>query len=99
MAKTSMKNVSPNRLRFGIALFLFAWVPLAVAILAILRWFGYLQSPSAGTKFVAVFWGIQALIGFVGIIFAGKESIGVVKSTGYKRLIPTCWHVFRYGKI
>lgn len=97
MGTTSQR--SGGRLRLGIGLFVLSWVPFPLAVLAILRSMGYLQSAQAGSAFVAIMWGAQYLIGFVGLFFAGKESIGVVRQAGWRHLPSACWQALRYGRI
>jgi len=89
--------VSPRRLRIGIAIWLLSWIPFPLVALAILHNHGYLQSEKSSTMFVTVTLGIQYIIGFIGILIAGKEAIQLVQKDGTRKLPRNLWRVVIHG--
>jgi hypothetical protein len=54
-------------------------------------------STHASTIFLTLTWALQLIIGFIGLAFAGREAIGLVKTGGLKRLPANFWHLIRAG--
>jgi|SRR5665213_3121956 len=93
------KQPSVVRIRVGLLVWLFSWLPFPVILLAILHNNGQATDPQASSRFLAICYGIQFLIGFIGLFVAGKEAAMVMKATGRRALPRTLWRVIRYGEL
>jgi hypothetical protein len=89
----SIKPVSSAKVRFGILLWVISYLPIPVVIVGILHNSGKLTDPKQSSTFIAVMWGIQLLIGWIGLFVAGKEAIGLVRKQGMKKLPKNLWYV------
>jgi hypothetical protein len=70
------------RIRVGVGLILVSWLPIA-----------WLVSASADLR--AVIWGIQIAIGLVGVAIAGRETIRIAKSRGWRNSPRAVWDLLR----
>src|SRR5437899_1225211 len=61
-----------GRLRLGILLIILSWFPFAQILISVLRDHGHLTSDSSATNLRFVVWGIQIVVGLVGLLLAGK---------------------------
>src|SRR6476659_3086442 len=78
------------RIRIGVALVLLSWLPIAqVAI--------WLTSASGdqADRMRAVIWGIQVAIGLIGVALAGRETIQIAKSVGWRNAPCVVWGLLR----
>ena len=78
------------RIRIGVALVLLSWLPIAqVAI--------WLTSASGdqADRVRAVIWGIQVAIGLIGVALAGRETIQIAKSVGWRKAPGVVWGLLR----
>jgi hypothetical protein len=76
------------RIRLGVALVVLSWLPVAqVAI----RLTGATGSGADHIRYAI--WTIQVLIGFAGVAIAGKETIDLAKSVGWRRLPRVVWRL------
>lgn len=87
-----------RRVRTGIILIVVSWLPFAQLFLWIAHNNGKLSSHDASDKFRLAVWGIQFLIGFVGLWLVGKSAIAIAKEAGWKNMPKRMWHLFRYGE-
>jgi hypothetical protein len=71
-----------------------SWLPIAQLWI----WIGDLQGDQAG-QLRAVVWSIQAVIGVIGLIFAGAAAKSVVKGVGWRKLPKTLWVMLRTGHV
>ena len=67
-----------------------SWLPIAQ--LAI--WLGNVHGDQA-TYLRATIWGIQTVVGLAGVAIAGRETIRIAKSVGWKRSPRVVWGLFR----
>src|SRR3954447_5849481 len=68
------------RIRIGVALVVLSWLPIAqVAI--------WLTSASGNQadRMRAVIWGIKIAIGLAGVALAGRETVQIAKSVGWRK--------------
>ena len=85
------------RLRVGIVLILLSWFPFAQIGIAVLRHYGHLTSDSAANEFRLIVWGIQIVVGLVGLLLAGKVTIDEAKRSGWRRTPGRVWNLFWRG--
>ncbi len=91
-----MKN-SLFRLRAGIVLIAVSWLPVAQVVLVIAHDNGKLTSDHASETFRLAVWGVQFLIGFVGLWLAGSVAIQAAKQSGWRAAPKKLWHLFHTG--
>lgn len=70
------------RIRFGIGLILVSWLPIAWLV-------------SASAELRAVIWGVQIVIGLIGVAIAGRETVRVAKSSGWRNSPRVVWSLLR----
>ncbi|HSW79425.1 MAG TPA: hypothetical protein VLG47_01485 [Candidatus Saccharimonadales bacterium] len=87
------KPVSSGRVRFGIILWVISYLPFPVIVVDVLHNNGMLSDAKQTSMFIAVMWGLQILIGLIGLYIAGKEAIGLVRDQGVKKLPKNLWLV------
>jgi hypothetical protein len=78
------------RIRLGVAMVVVSWLPIAqVAI--------WLTSPSDDhpDRVRLAIWGVQIVIGFIGVALAGRETIRIAKSVGWRRSPRAVWTLLR----
>jgi hypothetical protein len=69
------------RIRFGVCLVIAFW----------------LTGPSSGQaeRIRAVIWGIQVVVGLIGVAVAGSQTIQVAKRVGWRRSPGAVWRLMR----
>jgi hypothetical protein len=82
------------RLRLGLALFVFSWLPIAQVVIAIAGMHG-----AHANEFRAVVWTTQWLIGLLGLALAGRTAVAVVKGVGWRRAPKALWRMLRTGQV
>ena len=85
------------RLRVGIVLILLSWFPFAQILIAVLREHGRLTSDTAATELRLIVWGIQVVVGLIGLLLAGKVTIDEAKRSGWRRTPGRLWNLFWRG--
>ena len=70
------------RIRIGVLLILASWLPIAWLL-------------SATGELRAVIWGIQIVVGLIGVAIAGRETIQIAKSTGWRNSPRAVWRLLR----
>ena len=85
------------RLRLGILLIVLSWFPFAQILISVLRGHGHLTSDSSASTLRLVIWGIQVVIGLVGLFLAGKVTITEARQAGWGRTPKRLWQLFWRG--
>jgi len=85
------------RLRLGILLIVLSWFPFAQILIWLLQDRGYLTSEGSASAFRLVVWGIQIVIGLVGVLLVGKLTFEEAKRTGWRRTPRHLWRLFWRG--
>jgi hypothetical protein len=85
------------RLRLGIVLIVLSWVPFAQVLIDIARDHGHLTSDSSASAFRLVIWGIQVVIGLLGVLLVGKLAVEQAKRSGWRRAPRRLWRLFWRG--
>jgi hypothetical protein len=78
------------RIRIGVLLILISWLPIA----QVLIWASSASSDQAD-RVRLVTWSIQILIGLVGVAVAGRETVRLAKSVGWRQLPRAVWALLR----
>ncbi len=78
------------RIRFGVCLVVASWLPIAQVTI-------WLTAPSSSQadRIRAVIWGIQVVVGLIGVAVAGSQTIQVAKSVGWRRAPRAVWRLIR----
>lgn len=85
------------RLRLGIGLILLSWFPFAQILISVLQHHGYLTSDRSAFIFRLVIWGIQIVVGLVGVLLLGKLTTEEAKRAGWRRTPSHLWRFFWRG--
>jgi hypothetical protein len=78
------------RIRIGVALVVLSWLPIAQLTIWLVS-----ASGSQADRIRAVIWGVQIAIGLVGVALAGRETIQIAKSVGWRRSPGVVWRLIR----
>lgn len=78
------------QIRLGVGLVIASWLPIAQTVI----WLGSM-SGSQATELRATIWGIQIVVGFIGVLIAGRETIQIAKSVGWRRSPGVVWGLLR----
>lgn len=74
-----------------------SWLPVAQLVISVARHNGTLTSDADADSVRLIIWGIQILIGLVGVWLAGPPAVDVVRSAGWRRAPANLWRLFRSG--
>ena len=85
------------RLRVGILLIALSWFPFAQILIYIAQNNGKLTSDSSANTFRLVVWGIQIVVGLVGVALVGKLAVEEAKKAGWRKTPRRLWELFRHG--
>jgi hypothetical protein len=80
------------RLRLGLGLFVFSWLPIAQVVIAIVGW----SDGKADTFRISV-WIAQWIIGIVGLLIAGRTAATTVRKVGWRHTPKVLWRMLRSG--
>ncbi len=86
-----------TRLRVGIGLVIVSWLPVAQVVLLIAHNNNALTSSHASDLFRLSVWGVQIIIGLVGVWLAGSIAVNEVKQGGWKKAPARLWRLLREG--
>jgi hypothetical protein len=78
------------RIRVGVTLVVVSWLPFAQ--LAI-----WLSSASGdhAERLRAAIWGVQIVVGLIGVAVAGRQTIQIAKSVGWRNSPRAVWNLLR----
>ncbi len=78
------------RIRIGFGLIILSWLPIAQVVI-------WLTSASGGhaERVRAVIWGVQVVIGLVGVAVAGAETVQIAKNVGWRKAPAAVWRLVR----
>jgi hypothetical protein len=85
------------RLRLGILLIVLSWFPFAQILIGIAHEHGRLASDRSALVLRLVVWGIQTLVGLVGLLLVGRLAVAEARRTGWRRTPRRLWHLFWRG--
>jgi hypothetical protein len=87
-----------RRVRIGILLIILSWLPIAQVTIYIAHQHHHLTSNDASDSFRFAVWGVQFIIGFIGLWLVGKVAMATARASGIKRLPGNIWHLFWEGE-
>lgn len=78
------------RIRIGFGLIILSWLPIAQVVI-------WLSSDSGGDadRVRALIWGVQVVVGLVGVAVAGAETVKIAKSVGWREAPAAVWRLLR----
>jgi hypothetical protein len=85
------------RVRLGIILIVLSWLPFAQLFIHIAHSHNKLASSAATDEFRLVVWGIQIVVGLVGVWLVGEVAVKAAKEDGWKHIPAKIWHLFWNG--
>ena len=85
------------RLRIGVLLVILSWFPFAQILISVLRNHGHLTSDRSASILRLVIWGIQIVVGLIGILLVGKVTVNEAKRAGWRRVPGHLWQLFWRG--
>jgi hypothetical protein len=85
------------RLRLGIVLIILSWFPFAQILIALFQNEGDLTSDESASLFRLVVWGIQIVVGLLGVALVGKLTVEEAKRTGWRHTPRHLWRLFWRG--
>jgi hypothetical protein len=81
------------RLRLGLGLFVFSWLPIAQVAISIAGW----SNGTAHAVRVGV-WTAQYIIGIAGLLIAGRAAAQAVRKVGWRHTPVALWQMLRTGR-
>jgi hypothetical protein len=78
------------RIRVGVLLVLLSWMPFAQLAVWLTS-----ASGSQADRLRAVIWGVQIVVGMVGVVLAGRETVRIAKSVGWRKSPAVVWRLLR----
>ena len=85
------------RMRVGVLLIALSWFPFAQITIHIARSNGNLPDDASANAFRLVVWGIQIVVGLVGLLLVGKLAVDEAKRTGWRGTPRRMWQLFVHG--
>ncbi len=85
------------RLRVGVLLIVLSWFPFAQVAIHVAHSNGNLTSDSSATVVRLVIWGIQIVVGLVGVWLIGKLAVEEAKRTGWRGTPRHLGQLFLHG--
>jgi hypothetical protein len=88
--------ISPNgvRIRLGVGLVVLSWLPIAQVVIALDS-----LSGSQAEKMRLTIWGVQIVIGILGVAVAGRPTVDVVKRVGWRSAPRVLWGLLWRGEV
>ena len=87
------------RLRLGILLIILSWFPFAQILISVLRDHGRLTGDNSAATLRLVIWGIQTVVGLVGVLLVGRVAVREAKRTGWRHTPRRLWQLFWRGPV
>jgi hypothetical protein len=78
------------KIRVGVGLVIASWLPIAQLTIWITS-----ASGDQASRLRAAIWGVQVVVGLIGVAIAGAETIQIAKSVGWRRAPRVVWRLFR----
>jgi len=105
MAKDKIQPITPSppvsvgRLRLGLIIWVVSYLPITIPLGAWLYATGVLPTTKAESIFVVVTWGIEILIGWIGLFIGGKQILLLARNSKKRQLPGLVWQAIWKGKI
>ena len=85
------------RLRLGMLLIVLSWFPFAQIFISLAHDHGRLTTESSTSAFRLVIWGIQIVVGLVGVVLVGRLTLDEAKRAGWRHTPRRLWQLFWRG--
>jgi hypothetical protein len=82
------------KLRLGVILIIISWLPFAQVLVYIAHNNNQLTSEDAASELRLAVWGIQILVGLIGLWLVGELAIKEVKEAGWRHTPRRLWKLF-----
>ena len=94
--KSQVQNnqISSKRMRIGVSLIFFWWLPLGLITFAIAEALGW---DSALILLITMI--VQTAIGLIGMWITGKQVANIIRKTPNKKVPGRVWHVLAQGSL
>jgi len=89
-----MAQVSVFRLRLGVVLIGIFWIPIWLLAPLVAR---LLDQPVASVTIAIAL--VQTIIGVIGVLLAGRQTLTLVRHTGWRAVPGKIWHIVWTGKV
>ena len=89
-----MQGISVRRVRIGIILIALFWLPIWL-----LAPFWAKEAGITIAQATLIVGTVQIILGIVGAIVLGRQSITIVRQTSRRQLPKVAWHIFWSGKV
>lgn len=86
-----------QKVRAGIVLIVLSWLPVAQAGLAYAHSNNKLTSQHQSQMFRLAVWGVQIIIGFIGLWLVGEVAVQTAKQEGWRKAPGNIYRLFRNG--
>ena len=87
-------QVSVFRLRLGVVMIGIFWIPIWLLAPLVAR----LVDQPVGSITIAIAL-VQTVIGLIGVLLAGRQTLTIVRHTGWRAVPAKIWHVVWTGKL
>jgi hypothetical protein len=87
-------QVSIFRLRLGVVLIGIFWIPIWLLAPLVAR----LLDQEVGSVTIAIAL-VQTIIGVIGVLLAGRQTLTLVRHTGWRAVPGKIWHIVWTGKL
>ncbi len=74
-----------------------SWLPFAQVLLWIAHNNGELTSEQSSNKVRLLIWGIQIIIGLIGVWLVGEVAVKSAKKDGWKKAPANVWRICWHG--
>lgn len=86
-----------RKVRLGLLLIILSWLPIAQVVIYIAHNHNHLESGDHAQEFRLAIWGLQFIIGFIGLWLVGKLAMESARSDGWKHVPKNLWRLFSTG--
>ncbi len=96
MGDKNSTDVSATRLRVGVFLLLLWWIPFWLAAPRIAELLS-IDSSGGKTLVTVIIFGVQTVIGIIGIFFAGQQIKEIIRSVPKRKVPAVLWYTLIHG--
>lgn len=97
-APPTAPTISPTRVRLGIALFVLWWLPVYLAVPAVVELFGEANNAHARRLIAIGIVTLQTIAGLAGLYLLGKELAVKLRTVRLRRMPVIVWRIVKSGQ-
>ena len=86
-----------RKVRIGILLIILSWLPVAQVVLYVAHNHNHLKSGDRSQEFRLLIWGLQFVIGLIGLWLVGKLAVESARRDGWRQVPKNLWRLFSVG--